>query len=80
MTIKTEINGKIYWQDAKGALVAEELIKDIDKTRDELISELIQSASALQHQIRTFKHNVFNRHRRVCRTLRRKIQRQHRRT
>ncbi|QEH17329.1 DUF3164 family protein [Histophilus somni] len=60
MTIKTEINGKIYWQDAKGALVAEELIKDIDKTRDELIGELIQSASALQHQIRTFKHNVFN--------------------
>ncbi|WP_249960846.1 DUF3164 family protein [Histophilus somni] len=60
MTIKTEINGKIYWQDAKGALVAEDLIKDIDKTRDELISELIQSASALQNQIRTFKHNVFN--------------------
>ena len=32
---KVEVNGKLYWEDAKGNLVADELVKDIDKERDE---------------------------------------------
>lgn len=60
MAKKTELGGKTYWEDAKGALIAEELIKEIDKTRDELVCEFAQSALALQSQMRGFKNKVFD--------------------
>ncbi|MFP4733728.1 DUF3164 family protein, partial [Pasteurella multocida] len=38
---KQIINGKTYWADAKGNLTPEELIKEIDKERDELVNEWV---------------------------------------
>lgn len=60
MAKKTEINGKTYWEDAKGSLIAEELIKDIDKERDELVEGFAAQALTLQGEMRAFKNRVFD--------------------
>lgn len=60
MAKTTEINGKTYWQDAKGSLIAEELIKDIDKERDELVEGFAAQALTLQGEMRAFKNRVFD--------------------
>lgn len=57
---KVEVNGKYYWEDPKGNLVAEELVKEIDKTRDELVRGFVQSAVDLQGDIKAFKNRVFD--------------------
>lgn len=57
---KVEVNGKLYWEDAKGNLVADELVKDIDKERDELVRGFVKSAVDLQANIRAFKNRVFD--------------------
>lgn len=57
---KVEVNGKLYWEDAKGNLVADELVKDIDKERDELVRGFVKSAVDLQVNIRAFKNRVFD--------------------
>ena len=57
---KVEVNGKLYWEDPKGNLVADELVKDIDKTRDELVRGFVQGAVDLQGAIRGFKNQVFD--------------------
>ncbi|OOH92179.1 sulfate transporter [Pasteurellaceae bacterium 15-036681] len=60
MAKKTEINGKTYWEDAKGALVAEELIKEMDKERDELVCGFTARALELKDKMRAFKNQVFD--------------------
>lgn len=60
MAKTTEINGKTYWEDAKGSLIAEELIKDIDKERDELVEGFATQALTLQSEMRAFKNRVFD--------------------
>lgn len=60
MAKTTEINGKTYWEDAKGAWIAEELIKDIDKERDELVEGFAAQALTLQGEMRAFKNRVFD--------------------
>lgn len=60
MAKKTEINGKTYWEDAKGSLIAEELIKDIDKERDALVEGFATQALTLQSEMRAFKNRVFD--------------------
>lgn len=60
MAKTTEINGKTYWEDAKGSLIAEELIKDIDKERDELVEGFAAQALTLQGEMRAFKNRVFD--------------------
>lgn len=60
MAKTTEINGKTYWEDAKGSLIAEELIKDIDKERDELVEGFAARALTLQGEMRAFKNRVFD--------------------
>lgn len=60
MAKTTEINGKTYWEDAKGSLIAEELIKDIDKERDELVEGFATQALTLQGEMRAFKNRVFD--------------------
>lgn len=60
MAKKTEINGKTYWEDAKGSLIAEELIKDIDKERDALVEGFAAQALTLQGEMRAFKNRVFD--------------------
>ncbi len=48
-----------YWQDAKGSLVPESMIKPIDKARDELVSEIVNRALELQESLAKFKASTF---------------------
>ncbi|MEE3607537.1 DUF3164 family protein [Avibacterium paragallinarum] len=57
--MKTVIEGKTYWKDAKGNLTPEELVKDIDKERDALVQEWVEKAKALNTEISRFKGGVF---------------------
>lgn len=57
---KQEINGKIYWQDTRGRLIAEELVKEMDKERDALVTSFVQRAKETQEALRTFKTQVFD--------------------
>ncbi|BFU65351.1 DUF3164 family protein [Rodentibacter abscessus] len=57
---KVELNGKVYWEDPKGSLVADEMVKDIDKTRDELVHSFVAGAKRLQNEMQQFKQQVFS--------------------
>ena len=48
-----------YRQDAEGRLVPEAMIRPIDKARDELVQELMQSALVHNAALRAFKTKVF---------------------
>ncbi|WP_273456374.1 DUF3164 family protein [Nevskia ramosa] len=48
-----------YWRDAEGRLVAEELIKPIDKAREQLVGELIERARVLSADLQRFKAVAF---------------------
>lgn len=48
-----------YWQDAKGSLVPESMIKPIDAARDELVNEVIEKALVLQESLAKFKAATF---------------------
>ena len=56
---KVTIDGKTYWQDAKGNLTPEELVKAIDKERDALVQEWVEKAKALNTEISRFKGGIF---------------------
>jgi hypothetical protein len=45
--------------DAQGRLVPEQMIKEIDKARDELVLELVKGAKQLQEAIAKFKGQAF---------------------
>ncbi|THA46530.1 DUF3164 family protein, partial [Histophilus somni] len=57
--MKTVIEGKTYWKDAKGNLTPEELVKDIDKERDALVQEWVEKAKALNAEMSRFKGGIF---------------------
>ena len=48
-----------YWVDAKGVLTPESLIKDIDKSRDALVGEIIIKAIELNKAMAEFKQSTF---------------------
>lgn len=48
-----------YKQDAKGRLVPEAAIKDIDKARDELVREIVSKAKDVSQTLANFKNSVF---------------------
>ena len=56
---KVTIEGKTYWRDATGTLTPEELVRDIDKERDELVTEWVEKGKALNRQIGEFKGGIF---------------------
>lgn len=56
---KVTIDDKTYWQDAKGGLTPDDLVKPIDKERDALVQEWIEKGKALSQQIAEFKGCVF---------------------
>lgn len=56
---KVTIDSKTYWQDAKGNLTPEELVKAIDKERDALVQEWVEKAKALNTEISRFKGGIF---------------------
>lgn len=49
-----------YRADANGRLVPEAMIKPIDRTRDELVMELVRQALAMHAALVEFKGQVFN--------------------
>lgn len=57
---KQVIDGKTYWQDPHGRLMPEELIKEMDKERDELVCRFVEQAKEVQSTLRTFKNQVFD--------------------
>lgn len=56
---KVTIEGKTYWRDATGTLTPEELVRDIDKHRDELVTEWVEKGKALNRQMGEFKDGIF---------------------
>ncbi|WP_233115710.1 DUF3164 family protein [Aggregatibacter actinomycetemcomitans] len=56
---KVTIDGKVYWQDAKGSLTADELVKEIDKERDNLVQEWVKKAKILNTEMSRFKGGIF---------------------
>lgn len=46
--------------DAQGKLVREELVKEIEKLRDQTVQELIKKALALHAQLKAFKRDAFS--------------------
>lgn len=48
-----------YWQDAKGCLVPESMIKPIDKERDRLVKELVDKARGVTKVLADFKAQAF---------------------
>ncbi len=57
MTVQTIPAG--YWQDAKGCLVPDVLVKPIDKARDQLVREVIDRAKTLSAELAKFKLGAF---------------------
>lgn len=49
-----------YWVDREGKLIPESMVKPIDRTRDELVRELVDKASALAKQLEEFKAGAFS--------------------
>jgi len=62
-TIKTETSAITvpagYWQDAKGKLTHESLVRPIDKERDRLVKELFERSVALSQTLAEFKKRAF---------------------
>lgn len=56
---KVTIEGKTYWRDATGTLTPEELVRDIDKERDELVTAWVEKGKALNRQMGEFKDGIF---------------------
>lgn len=56
---KVTIDCKLYWRDAKGNLTPDELVKDIDKARDELVLEWVEKGKQLHQDMAHFKNAVF---------------------
>ncbi|WP_140918434.1 DUF3164 family protein [Limnobaculum xujianqingii] len=48
-----------YWKDARGILTPENLIKPIDKERDQLVRAIVEQARAVSDQLTTFKQGAF---------------------
>lgn len=48
-----------YWQDAKGCLIPESMIKPIDKERDRLVNELVGKARSVSNVLAKFKVEAF---------------------
>lgn len=48
-----------YWADAQGRLIPESLVEPIDRTRDQLVRELIEKAKAQSEMLALFKGAAF---------------------
>ncbi|MFT4465407.1 MAG: DUF3164 family protein [Sodalis sp. (in: enterobacteria)] len=48
-----------YWQDAKGVLIPDAMVKPIDKERDALVKDIVARARPLHEALRDFKHRAF---------------------
>jgi hypothetical protein len=57
---RTEINGRTYMADTKGALVPVELIKPQHALQDEVVRKIVGYALALSDQVARFKAHTFD--------------------
>lgn len=48
-----------YWKDGEGRLIPESMIKPIDRARDDLVREMVDSARVLSAALATFKSKAF---------------------
>lgn len=48
-----------YWQDAKGSLVPVNLVREMDRERDTLVSEIVEKAISLSTALSEFKVDSF---------------------
>lgn len=48
-----------YWRNAQGALIPEEMVKPIDRARNDLVHELVQQANELSQLMAKFKTSAF---------------------
>jgi hypothetical protein len=53
------IGAKVYWRDARGALVPAELVKAQDQLQDEVVRKVMGYAVALSEQIARFRGHTF---------------------
>jgi hypothetical protein len=57
---RREIDGAIYWLNADGGLIPDEIVKPIDKLQDELVRKIIGFAIPLSAQIARFRQHSFD--------------------
>lgn len=57
---KKEINGKTYYEDARGALVPEEMVKPIDALRDQLVSSIMARIFKLRLEMEESKRQTIS--------------------
>ncbi|MDZ7902309.1 MAG: DUF3164 family protein [Rheinheimera sp.] len=48
-----------YWQNAQGALIPVDMVKPIDRARNDLVHELVQKANELSQAMAKFKTEAF---------------------
>lgn len=48
-----------YWIDAKGALIHESMIKEIDKQREQVVADIVELARLLNAELSLFKAKAF---------------------
>jgi len=49
-----------YWRDADGRLIPDSMVKPIDRTRDQVVKDLIASAKKRAEDLATFKSKAFD--------------------
>lgn len=59
MSINSKAIPEGYWQDAKGHLIPEDLIKPIDKARNTLVHEIVEGAKNANNVLAHFKGKSF---------------------
>jgi len=59
--MKREIEGKLYYEDARGGLVPEESIKPIDLIRDDLVTEIMGNVLLLREDMKHIKADSMRR-------------------
>ncbi|MDP8079543.1 DUF3164 family protein [Phocoenobacter skyensis] len=57
---KQTIDERVFWKNAKGQFIPEANVKEIDKTRDELVRDLVAKALEVQQVIQGFKTQTFD--------------------
>lgn len=56
--MKKELNGKVYYEDARGTLVPEEMVKPVDQLRDQLVASIMNKMFKLRLDMESVKTQV----------------------
>nr|WP_319473064.1 DUF3164 family protein [uncultured Sphaerochaeta sp.] len=58
--MKKELNGRVYYEDARGTLVPEEMVKPVDQLRDQLVSSIMNKIFKLRLDMESVKGQVLD--------------------